>query len=49
MVAAIPAAGTVVPAGANEINILDPLTGIQTEGFDAFATLMGGVSLDGQL
>jgi hypothetical protein len=46
LVGAEPAAGAVVPANQAQISILDPLTGNQiANGFDAFATLTGGIAL----
>ncbi len=45
MVGSVPIGGTVGGAGADQISILDPLTGNQSSGFDAFAALVGGCAL----
>jgi hypothetical protein len=47
MIGVIPAPGMVAIAGNDQINILNPLTGAKTDGFNAFAVLVGGVALSG--
>src|SRR5262249_43354868 len=47
MVGALPIGGGASPGG-NQVNVLNPITGIKASGFDVFAVLVGGISLDGQ-
>jgi hypothetical protein len=46
LIGTVPLPG-VITAGNNQVNILAPLTGLKTGGFDAFAALVGNVSLGG--